>query len=166
MLGRIGGRRQRGMRGFTLVEMLVVLTLLALLASVAMPLNDLVKRRAKETELKQALTSIRGAIDAYRAATADGQIEVAVNKSGYPPDLRVLVEGATDQREADGKKIYFLRKLPADPMCDCPGKSAEETWQTRSYASSPDSFSSGDDVYDVRSSNKKEGINGIPYNEW
>jgi general secretion pathway protein G len=153
-------------RGFTLIELLVSLTLLALLASVAMPLSDLVSRRGKETELRQDLILIRGALDAYKRAADAGDIAKSVDESGYPPNLRVLVDGVENKRDSGGKKIYFLRRLPADPMCDCGSKAAEDTWVARSYASSPESFSSGDDVYDIRSSSRKEGINGIPYDKW
>ena len=76
------------------------------------------------------------------------------------------MDGVESKRDPSGKKIYFLRRLPVDPMFDSTPKSPEDTWETRSYESSADSFSSGSDVYDIRSSSKTEGINGIPYNQW
>lgn len=154
-------------RGFTLIEVMVALTLLALLASVALPLNELVARRARESELQRDLIALRSAIDSYKRAADAGHIEKSAEQSGYPPNLRVLVDGVEDKSDPNSKKIYFLRRLPADPMCEhCDGKPPEDTWATRSYASSPDSFTSGDDVYDIRSTSKKEGIDGIPYDKW
>ncbi|PRG18080.1 prepilin-type N-terminal cleavage/methylation domain-containing protein [Burkholderia multivorans] len=153
-------------RGFTLVEVLVALTLLALLASVALPFTDLVQRRGKEAELRHALITIRTAIDAYKQASDDGRVEKAVDASGYPPDLNALVDGVVDRKNPNGDKIYFLRRLPADPLCECPGEPAADTWETRSYGSSPDAFASGKDVFDIRSRSERKGINGIPYNQW
>ncbi|KVK98982.1 type II secretion system protein [Burkholderia ubonensis] len=154
-------------RGFTLIELLVSLTLLALLASVALPFEEVVSRRNKESELRHDLIVIRNAIDAYKRAVDAGDIEKSVDQSGYPPNLRVLVDGVVNKRDPNQKMIYFLRRLPADPMCgDCAGKAPEDTWQTRGYASDADSFSPGDDVYDIRSTSKREGLNGIPYDKW
>ncbi|KVF24286.1 type II secretion system protein [Burkholderia cepacia] len=158
--------RRRRARGFTLIEMMVALTLLALLATVALPLTDLARRRADETELRRALVVIRSALDAYKTAAGEGRIEHSADASGYPPDLRTLVEGVEDKTSPNGARLYFLRKIPADPMCECDGKAPDEMWETRSYASDPASFSSGEDVFDIRSTNRKEGINGVPYNQW
>ncbi|VVE20681.1 type II secretion system protein [Pandoraea commovens] len=153
-------------RGFTLIEVLVALTLLALIASAALPLTDLVQRRAKETELRHALTTIRSALDAYKRASDEGRIEKSVDASGYPPSLDVLAEGVKDRKSPEGKRIYFLRRVPVDPLCNCPGVRASETWETRSYMSSPTAFMSGKDVFDIRSKSDKVGINGTPYNQW
>ncbi|CAI8695820.1 type II secretion system protein [Burkholderia pyrrocinia] len=153
-------------RGFTLVEVLVALTLLALLASVALPFTDLVQRRGKEAELRQALITIRTAIDTYKQASDDGRVEKTVDASGYPPDLNALVDGVVDRKNPNGDMIYFLRRLPADPLCECSGKAAADTWETRSYSSSPDAFASGKDVFDIRSKSERKGINGIPYSQW
>ena len=73
----------------------------------------------------------------------------------------------TDKTDPNGGKLYFLRRLPADPMCEsCEGTDAADTWETRSYDSSAESFSSGRDVFDLRSRSERKGTNGIPYNEW
>ncbi|WP_107311053.1 type II secretion system protein [Burkholderia metallica] len=159
-------RGRRASRGFTLVELLASLTLLALLATVALPLAELAKRRANETELRRALVTIRTALDAYKRASDAGHIERNIDDSGYPPDLRTLVDGVEDKKRPGGANLYFLRRIPIDPMCDCDGKAPEDMWETRGYDSDPESFSSGKDVFDVRSRNREEGINGVPYNQW
>ncbi|KAF1029355.1 MAG: Type II secretion system protein G [Burkholderia plantarii] len=121
-------RRAARQRGFTLIELLVALTLLALLATVAMPLADIAKRRANETELRRALATLRGALDAYRQASDEGRVERSVDESGYPADLKVLVDGVQDRRDPNGKRIYFLRRIPVDPMCECEGRDPEDMW--------------------------------------
>ena len=153
--------------GFTLIEMLVTLSLLAIILSIALPVNELIKRREKETELRRNLLLIRTAIDAYYQASNEGRIEKSTSQSGYPPDLQTLVQGVVDKTTPNGKKIYFLRHLPADPMCEnCEEMTPENTWDTRSYQSSHDDFEAGEDVYDLRSKSTKVGINGVPYRDW
>jgi general secretion pathway protein G len=115
---------------------------------------------------RRSLIVIRSALDAYKRASDAGRIERSIDASGYPPDLRALVEGVEDKQSANGARLYFLRRIPADPLCECEGKPPEEMWETRSYDSDPTSFSSGADVFDVRSRNRKEGLNGVPYNAW
>ena len=103
-------------RGFTLIEVVVTLALIGLLAGMAAPLTETVVRRGKEQELRTALYQIRDAIDAYKRAFDAGYIEKSMNSSGYPPNLKVLVEGVRDVRSAKGAKFYFLRRVPHDPL--------------------------------------------------
>ncbi len=153
--------------GFTFVELAVTLAIVALLATVALPMTELVVKRNKEHELHVALREIRTAIDAYKQAVVDGRIATSMDKSGYPPNLRALVEGVTDEQSPERKsKIYFLRRIPRDPMCPDAMKSNEETWGKRSYASSPDAPEEGDDVFDVYSLATDAGLNGFPYKDW
>jgi general secretion pathway protein G len=77
----------------------------------------------------------------------------------------VLVEGVTNQRKPTGEKLYFLRRVPRDPFAPAE-LAAEENWDLRSYTSSSDSPSSGDDVYDVHSRATGAGFNGQPYQRW
>ncbi len=152
--------------GFTLIEMVVVVMIVAILASAAMPLAALHKQRAKEAELRQALRTIRTALDDYKRAWDAGRIEKRVEDSGYPPSLRVLVQGVKDATQAQsGKVIYFLRRVPRDPFAD-PMLPAERTWGLRSYDSPPDSPSAGADVFDVHSTAPGLGLDGTPYREW
>ncbi len=146
------------MKGFTLIEMLIVVAIVALLASVAAPLAELGYQRGKEQALREALRDIRGAIDAYKRAADDGKIERKSDESGYPATLAVLVEGVQLKTEAKNEKMYFLRRIPKDPLGG--------EWGLRSYASPADSPQAGKDVYDVYSRSDDTGLNRVPYREW
>lgn len=156
----------RAARGFTLIEMLVTLAILALLASLALPLGELSVQRAKERELRAALRTLRGAIDDYKDAADANRIERKADQSGYPPTLDVLVEGVRDIKDPKAGKIYFLRRIPRDPFAREAEAAPAETWGLRSYASPPDDPREGEDVFDVYSLSEGVGINGVPYREW
>jgi general secretion pathway protein G len=126
---------------------------------------EVAAQRQKESDLRTALRQIRGAIDAYHQAVEDKKIESPADASGYPPDLEVLVEGAPDITKPDRPMIYFLRRLPRDPMNPDKDLSPAETWGKRSYASPPDAPAPGDDVYDVYSKADGLTLNGVPYRE-
>lgn len=153
------------MRGFTLIEVLITVAIVSLLASLALPMAELAVKRGKEQELRTALRQIRMAIDAYHQAWEAGKIRRRVDDTGYPPDLDVLVNGVEDQTSADGRRLYFLRRLPRDPFAPAQLPAAA-TWGRRSYASPPDAPAEGRDVFDVYSLSDGVGLNGIPYREW
>lgn len=144
--------------GFTLIELLVTVAIVAVLASVALPLNELVVQRSKEQDLRRALREIREAIDAYKQAWDEGRIVKRAGESGYPKRLEDLVQGVEDQRSPKKERIYFLRRLPPDPF--------GESWGKRAYASAPEDPKEGDDVFDVYSLSSATGLNGRPYREW
>jgi len=146
------------MKGFTLIELVITVAIVAVLASVALPLNELVVQRAKEQDLRRALREIREALDAHKQAADEGRIAKKVGESGYPRRLEDLVAGVEDQRTPKKERIYFLRRLPRDPF--------GEPWGLRSYSSPPEDPKEGDDVYDVFSLSAATGINGRPYREW
>jgi len=152
--------------GFTLIELVITVAIVAILASVAMPLNELVVQRSKEQDLRRALRDIREAIDTYKQASDDGRIQKRVGESGYPRQLGELAEGIEDQKSPKRERIYFLRRVPRDPFSSDPGLAAADTWGKRSYASPPDDPREGDDVFDVFSRALGNGINGRPYREW
>jgi len=152
--------------GFTLIELVITVAIVAILASVALPLNELVVQRSKEQDLRRALREIREAIDVYKQASDEGRIQKRVGESGYPRKIADLVEGAEDQKSLKKERIYFLRRLPRDPLATEPGLAAADTWGKRSYASPPDDPKDGEDVFDVFTLAPGRGINGRPYREW
>lgn len=151
---------QKNISGFSLIELLVTLTILSILASITIPMMEMTVKRTKEQELKTALRNIREAIDAYKQASDEGRVTKSMDASGYPPNLQALVTGVADAKDIKKGKIYFLRKIPVDPMTD----SGE--WSLRSYKSPADRPESGEDVFDVYSSSDTVGTNGIPYYDW
>jgi len=159
-------RPSAGTHGFALVELLVVVAIMAILASVALPLAHLSHRRAQEEDLRRSLRTIRDALDAYKRLADAGRIERSVGDSGYPPSLDVLAQGVTDARTPTSAKIYLLRSLPRDPLSPADAGAAASTWSTRAYASPPEDPRPGDDVFDVHSKSTGVGLNGIPYRDW
>ncbi len=161
-------------KGFTLIELMIVVAIMAILATAALPFREMMVKREKEQELRTALRQIRTAIDAYKQAVDDGRIAKKLDESGYPPRLEELFIGVADIKSQDKEKkfIYFLRRLPRDPMFVEPDPlgttvtPAVDTWGKRSYESPWDSPKAGDDVFDVHSMSEVIGLNGIPYREW
>ncbi|HEX2829442.1 MAG TPA: type II secretion system protein [Burkholderiales bacterium] len=158
--------RSAAAHGFTLIELVITLAIVALLASIAMPLADLTVQRTKEQELRRSLRDLRDGIDAYKQASDDGRILKKPNESGYPHRLEELVDGVEDLKNPKKEKIYFLRRIPRDPLATDGELSAAQTWGKRSYASPPDEPKEGDDVFDVYTLAPGRGINGRPYREW
>lgn len=152
-------------KGFTLIELLVTLALISLFATMALPLAELTVKRSQEGDLRTALRQIREALDSHKQMADDGRIALRLGDSGYPPTLSVLVDGVVDIKSPERQKIYFLRRIPHDPLAE-PSVKAEDSWGKRSYKSPYDRPRPGDDVYDVYSLSKGVGINGVPYSEW
>jgi general secretion pathway protein G len=152
--------------GFTLIELMITVAIVAILALGLVPLGELAAQRAKESDLRVSLRQIRTAIDAYKKASDEGRIERKADGSGYPPSLEVLAEGVPDQKTPNRRQIYFIRRIPRDPFSVEPDLPAARTWGLRSYESPPDNPRSGKDVFDVYSQSEGKGLNGVPYRQW
>jgi len=150
-------RRRRGEAGVTLVELIIVCTILSILSLAALPVVKFEVRRNKERDLHADLWEMRAAIDAYKDAADKGAIQTKAGSNNYPPDLQTLVDGVDIQ----GKKVRFLRKIPVDPM------SGTTDWGLRSNQDDPtsDSFG-GQDVYDVYSKSTGTAMDGSKYSTW
>lgn len=152
--------------GFTLVELVITVAIIGVLAMMAVPLLEMTAKRQKEAELRAALRQIRTALDDYHQAWLDKKVERIEGASGYPPDLESLAKGVPDITHPERRAMYFLRRLPRDPMSTEPDATPAETWAKRSYASPPDEPQEGEDVFDVYSKSPGVGLNGVPYREW
>jgi general secretion pathway protein G len=155
-------------KGFTLVELLVVLSLLSVLAYAILPIGKAAVQREREVELRRDLRMMREAIDAYKKLSDEKKIEVKEDTEGYPPSLDVLVKGVALQAQGQtdsaskGKKIVkFLRRIPKDPMTD------SFDWGLRSYQDAPDSEKwGGENVYDVYTKSPSKALDGTRYRDW
>ncbi len=173
----MSGLMVRRRPGFTLVEMLVTLTILAILATAIMPLAKVAVKREKEIELRRNLRILREAIDAYKKLADEKRIEVEEDTEGYPPDLETLVNGVelmaaatsatpgsqpASRKSSEEKQIIkFLRRLPRDPMTD------STDWGLRSYQDDPDDdVWGGENVYDVYTKGLGTALDGSKYREW
>lgn len=151
-------------RGFSFVELLVVMTIVLILASAVQPLARVTIQRTREAELRRVLREMRTAIDKFKDAADSGQIpttELKVNSEGYPGDLQMLVDGVSVANDATGRKLKFLRRIPVDPT------TGNDDWGLRSYQDKPDSTSwGGGNVYDVYSKSQGTGLDGTKYRDW
>jgi general secretion pathway protein G len=153
-------------RGFTLMELVVTLSLLGLMAMLAAPLAELSVQRVHEQELRNALREIRVALDLYKTAADQGLVERKVGDSGYPPSLDVLAEGVRNQKSPGHEPMFFLRRVPRNPFAPESVRSAAASWGLRSYASTSQAPAAGADVFDVYAESGAIGLNGLPYRDW
>ncbi|MGH9368430.1 MAG: type II secretion system protein [Thermoanaerobaculia bacterium] len=134
--------RHRGSKGFTLLELLVVMTIIGILAAIAVPALRDSPQRAREATLREDLFTLRSVIDQYHG-----------DKGVFPPDLETLV--------SDG----YLRKIPVDPMT----KSAE-TWVLSYEEIAPDEETASEPatpgLTDIHSGSEKTALDGTLYKEW
>jgi general secretion pathway protein G len=127
--------------GFTLLELLVVMTIIGILAAIAVPALRDSPQRAREATLREDLFTLRSVIDQYHG-----------DKLVFPPDLQTLV--------TDG----YVRKIPADPMT----KSAE-TWVLAYEEVAPDDTASEPappGIVDIHSGSEAKALDGTLYKEW
>ena len=158
-------------KGVTLTELVVVVVVLSVLASIAMPVARFSIKRTKEAELKSDLREMRDAIDYYKKLSDEGMIQKEAGGTGYPKTLDVLVQGVTLQNPPivipgmpqlpAQKKYRFLRKIPVDPM------TGSNEWGMRSNEDEPDSTVwGGQDVFDVYSLSDGTALDGTKYKDW
>ncbi len=148
----------KAQRGVTLLEMIVVITILLVLMGAAVPVVKVSVKRAKETELKRDLWEMRAAIDRYKDAADKNAFQSKLGSEGYPPDLDTLVNGVD---VAGGKKVRFLRRVPVDPM------TGNKEWGLRAMKDDPQSDSwGGENVFDVYSKSAGTALNSTKYKDW
>jgi general secretion pathway protein G len=128
----------RDKRGFTLLELMIVITIIAILAAIAIPMYQAIILRSKETVLKNNLHEMRTTIDQY---TAD--------KKKAPQSLQDLVDAG------------YYREIPIDPITN-----SRDTWEVvmDSSVSSPDQTETG--ISDLHSGSTAISSEGTPYNTW
>jgi general secretion pathway protein G len=146
-----------GEAGVTLIELIIVVTILSILAMAALPVARFEVKRRKERELRRDLWEMRAAIDAYKDAADKGGIQTKADSNNYPPDLQTLVDGVDIQDH----KVRFLRAIPLDPMTN------SSDWGLRSNQDDPDSDSfGGQNVYDVYTKSTATALDGTKYDTW
>jgi general secretion pathway protein G len=123
--------------GFTLIELMIVITIITILLGIAVPMYQKSVQRSRESVLKQDLQALRQCIDNF-----------TLDKEAAPQSLEDLVQAG------------YLRELPVDPMTQ------QRDWQPHygETVLSPDQSTTGID--DVHSNSDRTGSNGSPYNTW
>lgn len=154
-------------KGFTLIEMVLVVLILGIISSVAMPVSRLGIIRSKEMDLRRSLITIRRAIDKYkdefdkvaehkRYTEKDPFRELRqIDSTGYPETLDSLIE------------MKIIRRVPKDPMQKDLDDDIEKWWGLRSSTDERDStMTNARDIYDIYSKSKGEALDGSKYKEW
>ena len=130
--------RWRSSSAFTLVELMVVMSLVVILAGIGLALHANSQTRAREAVLKEDLFRMRDALDQYYA-----------DKNAYPPTLEELVAQK------------YLRAIPQDPFTN-----SASTWQTVMSEIDPANPSAMPGVFDVKSGSDGTAIDGTRYADW
>lgn len=134
----MGHRTRSGRSAFTLIELMIVMTVITILIAVAVPLYQKSILRAKESVLRNNLFTIRTVLDEY-----------TYDKQKAPQSLQDLVtEG-------------YLRKVPADPITG-----TDSSWKTISEDPGNSVDQNAPGIWDVRSGSDKTSLEGTPYSEW
>ncbi len=164
--------------GVTLLELLVTMTIVMILASVAMPLSKVSTKRAHEIELRQHLRMIRNAIDTFKLEwNRDGELLLGpvcmknkltckdvASPYGYPKSLDTLLGVKLTGEEATVRGTTMRRYLRAMPLDPLTGKA---DWMLRCYKDQPKPSSwCGEDVYDVMTHSEATALDGTKYQDW
>jgi len=149
-------------RGFTIIELIVVIAIISTLAVIAIPMVETSVKRERELVLKRSLREIRTAIDDFHDFVLKNKIKHDEDSYGYPEDLEILVKGIEYRDKKNKEKIRrFLRMIPADPM------TGTTEWGQRSYQDKKKSTHwGGENVWDIYSKSGKKGLDGSYYKEW
>jgi general secretion pathway protein G len=108
--------RYRRVRGFTIIELVITLAIVALLATAVLPSAQLMYQRERESQLQDALRIVRGGIDAYKKASDTGHIKKIWTNLAIP-DLQDVGGRRRRCAQPQGRtKIYFLRAIPTRPV--------------------------------------------------
>lgn len=129
---------QRARRGFTLIELMVVMAIVSVLLAIAVPIYQKSIVRAKESVLRNNLFTLRTMIDEY-----------TVDKQKAPESLQDLVSGG------------YLRQVPQDPITG-----SDQTWHTIMEETAVGGSTSSPGIFDVRSGSDKTSLDGTPYGDW
>lgn len=164
--------------GVTLLELLITMTIVMILASVALPLSKVSSKRAQELELRQQLRMIRNAIDTFKLEwNRDGEVllgpvcvknkltcKEVTSPYGYPKSIEMLLGVKLTGEEATVRGTTlrrYLRTMPLDPM------TGKADWVLRCYKDNPKPSSwCGEDVYDVMTSSEAVALDGTKYQDW
>ena len=129
---------KRAQRGFTLIELMVVMAIISVILAIALPVYQKSIIRAKESVLRNNLFTLRNMIDEY-----------TIDKQKAPESLQELV--------SDG----YLRQIPQDPMTG-----SDSTWKVIMEDTPVGNSNNPPGVFDVRSGSEKTSLEGTQYSEW
>jgi len=178
-MGEFQFSKYQGSQGVTLIELLVTLTIIFILASVALPIGKVSIKRTKELELRQSLRLVRVTIDNFRRDWARegnnllGPLCVKNQLSckeytgltGYPKNLETLLKIELTGAEAQVEETYntrrYLRRVPIDPM------TGTTEWGLRCYQDEQDEDRwCGEDVFDIFTTSENIALDGTRYRDW
>lgn len=131
-------RLKQFQRGFTLIELMVVMAIISVLLAIALPIYQKSIIRAKETVLRNNIFTIRNMIDEY-----------TIDKQKAPESLQDLV--------SDG----YLRQIPQDPMTN-----SDQTWRIIMEDTPVGGSTSSPGIFDVKSGSDKTALDGTQYSDW
>jgi general secretion pathway protein G len=157
-----GRMKRRNQRGLSLVELIVAVTILAVLSVAALPLATIKIRTERERDLRYALSTLRTAIDKYKDICGIGAFgPPKIGSDCYPESLDVLVDGMKLAQDPNGVKLKFLRRIPKDPFTN------KYEWGMRSTQDDPKSKSfGGQSVFEVFTKTEEKALDGTPYSDW
>ena len=139
-IGRTEAMFRTKPNGFTLIELIIVFTLIGILVGLALPQYQNAVKKARESVLKETLFQVRKLIDQY-----------FTDKGKYPASLQTLVDE------------NYLRKIPVDPITGRP-----DTWVEVREQPALDEVEAGREfgIVDVHSGSEEKSLDGTPYNTW